>query len=134
MTVIFEMGPLTRKNVGRVNISSVHKYIFCYAGRKNTIKSMPTPVAPPEVVCLSKYTPAPTMKVTLKIVIALVAVYFMVSAWDDVLDLATHHYFHLEDTVMGRLIRALIASLVTFAVLIIVQVHLDDLLGVVLHD
>lgn len=95
---------------------------------------MSIPVAAPEVVCLNKYTPAPTMKVTLKIVLALVAVYFMISAWDDVFDLATHKYFHLEDTVGGRFLRALIASLVTFAVLMTVQVHLDDLLGVVFHD
>jgi hypothetical protein len=89
---------------------------------------------PPEVRCLPTKTPAPSFEMVLKITTALVAVYFMVSAWDDFLDEAIRNYFGLHDTLEGRLFRALVASLIAVTVLMVVQIHIDDLMGIVLHD
>lgn len=89
---------------------------------------------PPEVRCLPVKTPAPSFQTILRIVAALVAVYFMVSAWDDFLDEGIRKLFGLQETVGGRFLRALIASLIALTVLMIVQIHLDDLMGIVLHD
>jgi hypothetical protein len=88
----------------------------------------------PQVSCIKTDTPSPNFKVVLRLIVAFVSVYFMISAWDDVLDEAIRNYFHLQDTVGGRLVRAIIASTIAIVVLMIVRIDLDDLMGAFVHD
>lgn len=88
----------------------------------------------PEVYCLKTSTPPLPWKTIFRLVIALVSVYFMISAWDDFLDEAIRKFFHLDDTLSGRLFRAFLASVIAAFVLMVLKIDLDDLMGIFVHD
>src|SRR5437763_16424080 len=88
----------------------------------------------PQVYCLKTGTPTPPIIVVFRLILALVSVYFMISAWDDFLDESIRTVFHLHDTISQRLFRAVLATLLAIAVLMIVRIDIDDLMGVFLHD
>lgn len=88
----------------------------------------------PSVICQTIPTPSPSFKTVCAIVVSLVVVYFMLSAWDDFLDEAIRNVFGLKDTLSGRFARACIASWIAFTVLVLLEIDIDDLMGVFLHD
>ena len=89
----------------------------------------------PQVHCLRDATPSPSFSVVVRLVVALVIVYFMISAWDDFLDECIRKAFHIEkDTLAGRLMRAIVASLIAVAILMLVRIDIDDLMGAFVHE
>lgn len=88
----------------------------------------------PSVYCLKTPTPSPSFQAVCRLVLALICVYFMISAWDDFLDEALRETFQLEDTLSGRLLRAFIASGIAVLVLMLVRIDIDDLMGVFIHE
>jgi hypothetical protein len=101
------------------------------AGKKGP---MPKPQTIPQVYCVKTKTPPLPWETIFRLVLALVSVYFMISAWDDFLDEGIRHFFHLQDTLSGRLIRAFLASVIAAFVLMILKIDLDDLMGIFVHD
>lgn len=77
----------------------------------------------PYVFCLKSNTPSPSFGVVMRLVVALVVAYFMISAWDDFLDELIRRLFNIHhDTLSGRLLRAVVASVVAAGTLLYVQI------------
>lgn len=85
----------------------------------------------PQVRCVKSPTPAPSWKTFTRLVVALVIVYFMISAWDDVLDETLRRLFGFTNNegIMGKLVRALVATIIALTALKLVHIDIDDLMG-----
>ena len=88
---------------------------------------------PHEVKCVIQ-TPTPHPLAALRLVLALVFAFFMISAWDRFLDLVLKRCFRIRNCLVAAFVRAVIATLLAWFVLIVVDIDVDDAFGSVLED
>lgn len=88
-----------------------------------------------EVFCVPKPTPTPSVIATVRLILALVVAFFMVSSWDDLLDELIRKYIvGQRSTTLALVVRAVIATMVAILILLFVHIDIDDVFGAFLHS
>jgi len=75
---------------------------------------------------------APNFITVITLIVALSSAYFMISAWDDYLDHLIRTYFGItKESLNDTGLRAVIATVFALAILGTLNIHIDDIFGVV---
>lgn len=71
-----------------------------------------------------------TLHITGRLILIVSIVYFMISSWDDFIDLITKQLFGLRsDVISDALIRALVATIIVVLILKLQKINIGDVFG-----